>query len=68
MALKFYQCNHCGNVAVKPYDKGVPLMCCGEKMTELTANTVDAAVEKHVPVVTVKALPSTWSSARSLIP
>ena len=54
MALKFYQCNHCGNVAVKPYDKGVPLMCCGEKMTELTANTVDAAVEKHVPVVTVE--------------
>ncbi len=54
MALKFYKCNHCGNVAVKPYDKGVPLMCCGEKMTELTANTVDAAVEKHVPVVTVE--------------
>ena len=28
-------------------------MCCGEKMQELVANTTDAAVEKHVPVVTV---------------
>ena len=53
MALKFYKCEHCGNIALKPYDKGVPLVCCGERMTELTANTVDAAVEKHVPVVTV---------------
>ena len=53
MALKFYKCEHCGNIAVKPYDKGVPLFCCGQKMTELTANSVDAAVEKHVPVVTV---------------
>ena len=26
-------------------------MCCGQKMTELTANTTDAAHEKHVPVV-----------------
>ena len=52
--LKFFKCAHCGNVAVKPYDKGVPLMCCGEKMTELVANTTDAATEKHVPVVTVE--------------
>lgn len=51
--LKFYKCEHCGNVVVKVYDKRVPVMCCGEKMVELTANTVDAAVEKHVPVATV---------------
>ena len=51
--LKFYKCEHCGNVAVKVYDKKVPLMCCGEKMVELTANTTDAATEKHVPVVAV---------------
>lgn len=53
MDVKFYVCNHCGNVAIKPYDKRVPLVCCGEKMVELVANTVDAAKEKHVPVVAV---------------
>jgi len=53
MDLKFYKCMHCGNIAIKPFDAGVPLVCCGEKMTELTANTTDAAVEKHVPVVRV---------------
>lgn len=53
MDVRFYRCNHCGNVAVKPYDAGVPLVCCGETMAELQANTVDAATEKHVPAVTV---------------
>lgn len=53
MALAFYKCAKCGNVAVKPYDSGAPLSCCGQKMEELTANTVDAAKEKHVPMVTV---------------
>lgn len=56
MDLKFYKCMHCGNIAIKPFDAGVPLVCCGEKMTELTANTTDAAVEKHVPVVRVDGL------------
>ncbi len=53
MALKFFKCEHCGNIAVKVVDAGVPMMCCGEKMTELVAGAVDAAVEKHVPVVAV---------------
>ena len=53
MKLAFYKCNHCGNVAVKLYDKGVPMMCCGEKMQLLEAGVTDAAQEKHVPVVTV---------------
>lgn len=30
------------------------MMCCGEKMVELTAGAVDAALEKHVPAVTVE--------------
>lgn len=38
---------------VKPFDKKVPLSCCGEKMSELVANSTDAVVEKHVPVVSV---------------
>lgn len=53
MDVKFFKCLHCGNVAIKPWDAGVPLVCCGEKMHELIANSEDAATEKHVPVVTV---------------
>lgn len=52
MATKFFKCKHCGNVIVKKVDSGVPVVCCGEKMEELVANTVDASAEKHVPVVT----------------
>uniref|UniRef100_UPI0040564EBC desulfoferrodoxin family protein n=1 Tax=Alistipes sp. TaxID=1872444 RepID=UPI0040564EBC len=52
MATKFYKCRHCGNVIVKVVDSKVPVVCCGEKMEELVANTVDASTEKHVPVVT----------------
>lgn len=52
MATKFYLCEHCGNVIHKCVDSGVPVVCCGTKMVELPANTVDASREKHVPVVT----------------
>ena len=52
---KFYVCKHCGNVAGLVVDKGVPLGCCGEKMSELVANTVDASREKHVPSVSKEA-------------
>lgn len=50
-AQKFFVCKHCGNLIGMVEDKGVPVVCCGEKMAELVANTVDAAREKHVPVV-----------------
>ncbi len=50
---KFFICKHCGNLVTKIHDSGAPLTCCGEKMTLLEPNTVDAATEKHVPVVTV---------------
>lgn len=49
--MKFYVCEHCGNKITFVESKGVPVMCCGQKMTELVPNTVDAAQEKHVPVV-----------------
>ena len=49
--MKFYVCEHCRNKITFVEDKGVPVMCCGQKMTELVPNTVDAAQEKHVPVV-----------------
>ena len=53
MAVKFYRCRYCGNVIEKVVDSKVPVVCCGEKMEELVANTVDASMEKHVPVVTM---------------
>jgi superoxide reductase len=51
--MNFFICKHCGNIAVKATDKGPSLSCCGEVMQELTANTTDAAKEKHVPVISV---------------
>ena len=53
MKLEFYKCAHCGNVAVKLFDQGAPLSCCGEEMALLRAGETDGAAEKHVPVVTV---------------
>jgi len=50
---KFYICRHCGNMVGLIEDNGVPLMCCGDKMTELIPNTVEASAEKHLPSVTV---------------
>ena len=49
--MKFYVCEHCGNIMTLVKDSGVPVMCCGQKMTLLVPGTTDAAVEKHVPVV-----------------
>ncbi len=49
--MKFYVCEHCGNIITMVKNTGVPVMCCGQKMTELVPGTVDAALEKHVPVV-----------------
>jgi superoxide reductase len=50
---KFFICKHCGNVVTLIHESGAPLSCCGEKMTQIVPNTVDAVVEKHVPDVTV---------------
>ncbi len=50
---KFFICKHCGNVVTLLHESGAPLSCCGEKMTQIVPNTVDAAVEKHIPAVTV---------------
>ena len=49
--MKYYVCEHCGNMIEFVKDNGVPVMCCGQKMTELVPGTSDRAVEKHVPVV-----------------
>lgn len=50
---KFYICEHCGNLIGMLNDAGVPVMCCGQKMTRLEPGTVEASAEKHIPIVTV---------------
>ena len=50
---KFFVCKHCGNMIGLIDDKHVPMICCGDKMTELVPNTFEASVEKHLPVVSV---------------
>lgn len=52
--MNFYKCNHCKNVATKLYDSGVPLICCGESMHKLIANTIDEKKEKHVPIYNIE--------------
>lgn len=49
--MKFYRCEHCGNIVTFVNESGVPVVCCGQKMTELVPGTSDGAHEKHVPVV-----------------
>ena len=51
--MKFYRCSHCGNIIAYMENKGVPVMCCGQKMEEIIPGSVDAAAEKHVPVIAV---------------
>lgn len=54
MEQKFYICKHCGNIIAMVRDKGVPVVCCGEKMQEIIPGTTDAAQEKHVPVCKIE--------------
>lgn len=53
MNQKFLICEKCGNMVAVVKESGVPVMCCGQKMTELVPGAVDASVEKHVPEFTV---------------
>jgi len=46
-----YKCKACGNIVMVLHGGDGDLVCCGENMTLMAANTVDAAQEKHVPVI-----------------
>lgn len=52
--LQVYKCEVCGNIVEVLHGGKGALVCCGQDMTLLEENTVDAAVEKHVPVVEEK--------------
>lgn len=49
--LEVYKCNVCGNIIEVLHSGAGELVCCGQPMNLLAENTVDAAKEKHVPVV-----------------
>jgi superoxide reductase len=49
--LEVYKCELCGNIVEVLHGGGGELVCCGQPMNLLIENTVDAAKEKHVPVV-----------------
>ena len=51
---KFYICEQCGNLIGIIQDSGVPLVCCGKKMTQLEPGVVEASHEKHIPVAEIK--------------
>lgn len=50
---KFYICEKCGNLVELVEESGAPLVCCGQKMTELVPGTVEASREKHIPVAEI---------------
>jgi superoxide reductase len=49
--FEVYKCDVCGNIVEVLFGGQGELVCCGEAMKLLKENTVDAAKEKHVPVV-----------------
>ncbi|MFO7988452.1 MAG: desulfoferrodoxin [Thermodesulfobacteriota bacterium] len=49
--MGIYKCEKCGNIVQVLHGEKPPVTCCGKPMERLVENTVDAAVEKHVPVV-----------------
>lgn len=46
-----YKCEKCGNIVEVLHDGGPKVLCCAKPMEQLVENTVDAAVEKHIPVI-----------------
>jgi len=49
--LEVYKCDACGNIVEVLFGGAGELVCCGSPMARLVENTVDAAKEKHVPVI-----------------
>jgi len=49
--MKLLRCNSCKAIVIVEKDCNCPcgFECCDEKMEEIVPNSVDAAVEKHVP-------------------
>jgi superoxide reductase len=48
--LQIYKCSVCGNIVEVVFAGGGELVCCGQPMVLMEENSVDASLEKHVPV------------------
>ena len=49
--IEIYKCEACGNIVEVLHGGDGELVCCGEPMKLMVENKVDAAKEKHVPVI-----------------
>ena len=49
--MQVYKCEVCGNIVEMVHASKGELVCCGKPMKLMEENTVDAAREKHVPVI-----------------
>lgn len=49
--LQVFKCELCGNIVEVLHGGEGELVCCGKPMVAMAENTVDAAKEKHVPVI-----------------
>lgn len=49
--LEIYKCDVCGNIVEVLHASYGELACCGKPMKLLEEGAVDAAKEKHVPVI-----------------
>jgi len=49
--LEIYKCDVCGNIIEVVHPGAPALVCCQQPMKQMVENTVDAAREKHVPVI-----------------
>lgn len=50
---EIYKCELCGNIVEVKHSGAGELVCCGKPMIHKEENTVDAAIEKHVPIVEI---------------
>ena len=48
---KIYKCERCGNIVDVLHEGPGALVCCGSEMILIEENSVDAANEKHVPII-----------------
>lgn len=49
--FEIYKCEICGNIVEVLHDGVGKLVCCGKPMILQKENTVEAAKEKHVPII-----------------
>ena len=71
MEQKFYICEKCGNIIAMVRSSGAKVTCCGQEMTLIVPGSMDASVEKHVPVIEItgdKVHVSVGSAVHPMIP